>query len=318
MKRFMTMKSLLLFVVLSAIVYSILILVGDYQKIAEHLQIINIVVIPVILFLTFLDDLLRFFKWDFFLKNLKIKVPIKISFLTFFSGLSMSITPGKVGEVLKSYLLKKTVGVKMRKSIMVVVFERMTDLLGLSILALIGAFSFLGSFYFIILIVILIFIVFFLFALLSSKKFFLKFSKILVRIPIVKNYVKYINNIYKSSKQLLSPKVLTTSTIISVISWFFECLGFYILLHALGTPLPILTVTFIFSFSSIFGSIIFLPGGLGAAESSFVTLLLLSGLTIATASLATILIRLCTLFWGIFIGTVSLAITNRVINKKRN
>jgi uncharacterized membrane protein YbhN (UPF0104 family) len=76
-------------------------------------------------------------------------------------------------------------------------------------------------------------------------------------------------------------------------------------------------VTFIFSFSSIFGSIIFMPGGLGAAESSFVALLLLTGLTITTASLATILIRLCTLFWGIFVGVVSLTITNRHISKKR-
>ena len=307
-----------MFLALAVLIYSVLIVLGDYNKISNQFSMLNLWIIPVVLFFAWLDDFIRFFKWDYFLKKLGIKVPRKISFLTFFSGLSMSITPGKVGEVLKSYLLKKTVGVKMRKSIMVVVFERLTDVLGLSILALIGAFSFLGSFYFIALIIILIFSIFFLLALLSSKRFFLKFSKILVKLPVVKNYVKYIGNIYKSSKQLLTPKVLSISTIISVVSWFFECLAFYILLYALGAPLPILTVTFIFSFSSIFGSIIFVPGGLGAAESSFVALLILSGLSMPTSSLATILIRLTTLFWGIFLGIVSLAIINRNIGKRRN
>ena len=306
-------KNLIMFLALSVIIYSIMIVVSDYNKISDQFMLLNLWVIPVVLFFAWMDDFIRFFKWDYFLKKLGIKVPWKISFLTFFSGLSMSITPGKVGEVLKSYLLKKTVGVKMRKSIMVVVFERLTDVLALSILALIGAFSFSSNPYFIILIAFLMFAVFFSFALLSSKKFFLKFSKVLVRIPVVKKYVKYISNIYKSSRQLLTPKVLATSTIMSVVSWFFECLAFYILLQALGAPLPILTVTFIFSFSSIFGSIIFMPGGLGAAESSFVALLLFAGLTMPTASLATILIRLCTLFWGIFLGIVSLTITNRII-----
>jgi uncharacterized protein (TIRG00374 family) len=206
----------------------------------------------------------------------------------------------------------------MRKSVMVVVFERLTDVLGLAILALIGAFSFINSLYFVALIAFLIFVVFFVFLILSSKRFFFKFSKILIKIPIVKKYVKYIKGIHKSSSQLLSPITLTTSTLMSVVSWFFECLGFYILLQALGTPLPMLTVIFIFSFSSIFGSIFFVPGGLGAAKSSFVALLLLAGLSIASASLATILIRLTTLFWGILLGIVSLAITNRIISKGKN
>ena len=311
-------KNLVMFLAIAVVVYSAMIVLSDYNKISDQFNMLNLWVIPVVLFFAWLDDFIRFFKWDYFLKKLRIKAPRKISFLTFFSGLSMSITPGKVGEILKSYLLKRTVGVKMRKSIMVVVFERLTDILGLSILALIGAFSFLDNLYFIALISVLMFSIFFLLALLSSKRFFMKFSKILLRLPIVKNYVKYIDNIYKSSKQLLSPKVLVISTTMSVVSWFFECLAFYILLQSLGAPLPILTVIFIFSFSSIFGSIIFVPGGLGVAESSFVALLLLSGLSIATSTLATILIRLCTLFWGIFLGIVSLAIINRIIAKKRN
>jgi uncharacterized protein (TIRG00374 family) len=310
-------KNIIFFLILSIIIYSFLIVIGDYQKISEELMSLNLWILPVVMFFAWLDDFIRFFKWDYFLRRLNIVVPKKLSFFIFFSGLSMSITPGKVGEVLKSYLLKRAKGIKIRKSIMVIVFERLTDVLGLAILALIGVFTFINNSYFLVLISILIFMLFFTFILLSSKKVFLKLSKFLVKLPVMKKYVKYIDNIYKSSKTLLSPKILTVSTLMSVVSWFSECFGFFILMHALGSPIPILTAVFIFSFSSIFGSIIFLPGGLGAAESSFVALLLFVGIALTTASLATILIRLCTLFWGIFIGIISLAITNRMIGKNK-
>jgi uncharacterized protein (TIRG00374 family) len=309
--RMFKVKNLVFFLALSVVIYSILIAIGDYSKISEQFETLNLLVIPVIMFLAWVDDFIRFLKWDYFLKKIKLKVRKKLSFLIFFSGLTMSITPGKVGEVLKSYLLKKTSGIKMRRSIMVVVFERLTDVLGLSILALIGAFSFINSTYFVFLVGFLMFAIFFVIVLLSSKRFFLKFSKILKKIPVVKRYMRYIGDIYKNSRQLLSPKVLTISTLMSVVSWFFECLAFYILLQALGAPLPLLAVTFIFSFSSIFGSILFVPGGLGVAEGSFVGLLLLSGLTIELATLSTILIRLFTLFWGILIGLICLLIVNR-------
>jgi len=311
--KILNIRSLISFLILTVIIYSILIIVGDYQKISEELMTLNLWIIPAVMFFAWLDDFIRFFKWDYYLRRLNIKIPKKLSFFIFFSGLSMSITPGKIGEVLKSYLLKKARGIKMRKSVMVVVFERLTDVLGLAILALLGAFTFINNSYFLVLISILISLLFIAFMMLSSKRVFLKLSKILVKIPFVKKYVKYINNIFKTSKSLLSVKVLAFSTLISVVSWFSECFGFYILMQALGSPIPILTAMFIFSFSSIFGSIIFLPGGLGASEGSFVALLLFVGVSLATASLATILIRLCTLFWGIFIGIVSLTLLNRMI-----
>ena len=311
------MESLLFFVILSVIVYTVLIFIGDYQKISESLQLINIWVIPLVLLLAFMDDFIRFLKWEYFLRKLNIRISLKISFLIFFSGLSMSITPSKVGEVLKSYLLKKVKGVKIRKSIMVVVSERLTDVLALGILSLIGIASFFSYTYFLILISILLVLLFFVFSVLTNKKLFFKFYKIFLKIPIIKNYMRYVKHIHKTSKILLSFKSLTFATTISVFSWFLECLAFYILLYSLGYPIPLLSAVFIFSFSSIFGSALFFPGGLGAAESSFVLLLLLSGISITIASLSTILIRLCTLFFGVFLGIVSLLIINKLIRTRK-
>jgi len=43
--------------------------------------------------------LLRFLRWAFYLRVLKIDAPGRVSVLVFLSGLAMSITPGKAGEL---------------------------------------------------------------------------------------------------------------------------------------------------------------------------------------------------------------------------
>ena len=52
----------------------------------------------------------------YYLKLLDIKISASDSKSIFFSGLAMSATPGKLGELLKSYLLKKITDVPVSKS----------------------------------------------------------------------------------------------------------------------------------------------------------------------------------------------------------
>lgn len=58
------------------------------------------------------------------------------------SGLVMSVTPGKMGELLKSYLVKQVNGTSISKTAPIVFAERATDFLSLTIMALIGAYYF--------------------------------------------------------------------------------------------------------------------------------------------------------------------------------
>jgi uncharacterized protein (TIRG00374 family) len=87
---------------------------------------------------TLASYVVRFFKWQFFLKTLGIRVPWKDSLNLHFIGLSMSITPGKVGELLKSYLLKNIAGVEMARSAPAVFADRLTDLFAMLCLVGVG------------------------------------------------------------------------------------------------------------------------------------------------------------------------------------
>jgi uncharacterized protein (TIRG00374 family) len=151
--------------------------------------------------------------------------------------------------------------------------------------------------------------------LLTNRKIFLKISKLLYKVPVAKKYVKHIEEIYDNSKNILSFKSITIATTISVVSWFSECFAFYILLNSLGVTFSIQAASFVFAFSSIFGNALPLPGGLGATEGSFVGLLLLNGVSLSTATFSTVIIRICTLFFGLAIGIIALMRVNKIINK---
>ena len=87
--------------------------------------------------------LLRFAKWELSLHWLRVREQAPNltrgrSLLIYLAGLSMSVTPGKVGEVLRSMLLKASDGVPFTRTAPVVVADRLTDLVALVLLAAVG------------------------------------------------------------------------------------------------------------------------------------------------------------------------------------
>lgn len=110
---------------------------------------------------------------------------------------------------------------------------------------------------------------------------------------------------YESAYTLFRLKNLIVAILISVVSWGFECLAMYFVLEGFNVNVSILLSTFVFSFSSLVGAISMIPGGLGVAEGSFAGLLILSGITKGIAASATVIIRFCTLWFGVLIGWIT-------------
>lgn len=296
-------KKFLLFIFLGVVVFGALLFVGDFKEIGRQAENISPYTIYAIIILTLVNDFLRFVKWEYLLHNLNIRLGLKKSALIFISGFSMTVTPGKIGEVMKSYLIKESSGIKIRESIGAIFFERIFDVTGVLLLTMFGLSTFFGQ----IPIIILISAVFISFLLvLSNEKIFMKIIDGLSGFRLTEKISAYLKDMYSSSKILLSPKILVTATLLSAFSWFFECAALWILLNSLGFNISIEVATFIFAFSSIFGAVLVLPGGIGAAEGSFMALLTLAGVGLASASLVTIIIRLGTLWFNVALGILAL------------
>ena len=113
---------------------------GDFNQISRRLAHFPVLYLVAALALAALNYCLRYLRWSYYLQVLKIRVPFRVSSLVFLSGLAMSITPGKMGEFLKSYLLRDRCQVPIAASAPVVLMERLTDVTPVILLGLIGLF----------------------------------------------------------------------------------------------------------------------------------------------------------------------------------
>ena len=110
------------------------------------------------------------------------------------------------------------------------------------------------------------------------------------------------------AKQLT--QVFRGAIAIGIVSWLGEGLAYYIVLVGFGAPLGLTAAwqaVFIFSVSTIIGAVVATPGGLGATEASLVALSQsIYGLDRTAATAAALVIRLCTLWFGVGIGLLCL------------
>jgi uncharacterized protein (TIRG00374 family) len=282
---------------------------GDFTALQRSFTRFEWSYLPLILGLTFLGYMLRFMKWEVFLRTIDIRISIKNSLIIFLSGMSMAITPGKAGEILKSFLLKSSEKVDIARTAPVMFAERLTDLLAMILLASWGVTRFsngvrLLAFTFLILISVVL--------LMQNKRFCLGILYKFKKYTAISGILDRLEVLYESSHALLRFKVVFYTTIISTASWFLECLSFYFVLQGFGLNRSVLDALFIFSFSSIAGAVSMLPGGLGITEASMTALMIGLGVDKSSAIAATMMGRFGTLWFGVIIGNIVL-----LVNQKR-
>src|SRR3990172_343903 len=130
---------LLVSLVFGLLVVLVLMVYADFSRIVDEFGRFRWAYVPAILALTMLNYVLRFVKWDYYMRLVGTRNVGRLdSFLLFFSGLSMVMTPGKVGEWLKSYLLREISGVPISRSAPIIIAERLTDGVAMGLLALGG------------------------------------------------------------------------------------------------------------------------------------------------------------------------------------
>ncbi|RXT04522.1 lysylphosphatidylglycerol synthase transmembrane domain-containing protein [Ammoniphilus sp. CFH 90114] len=257
---------------------------------------------------TFVGYLFRFAKWQLYIRSIGVYLSLKDSVLVFLSGFSMSITPGKAGEVLKSFLLKRMHQIDIARTAPIVLAERSTDLLAMVLLASIGVSRFSYGYY------VLGGTLLFLLALIliiQSRGLTLWMLSKLKQVKKLLKLAEKLEVFYESSYTLFHWRILSLATLISVVSWFLECISLYWVFKGLGISLGLLDAVFSFSFSSIAGAISMLPGGLGAAETSMVGILMTLGVEKGDAVAATLLGRFGTLWFGVFLGVATLIVSSR-------
>ena len=299
-------------IVLAGVIYLGFTIYANFTQVLNAFGQFNWLLLPALLFLSFLNYFTRFLKWDFYLSIIHVEIKKVDSFSTFMSGLIMSVTPAKLGEVLKSVLVKEITGIPISKTAPIILAERITDFLSLLVIAISGDYLFdyggkltiIVSIFF----VILIFII-------SNKKIALPIINFAERIPLIKKHIHNIQSAYESSYQLLKLGPLIQMTVLSLVAWGFECLGYYLILVNFDINFGIFWAFFSYSFSTIIGALSMLPGGLGLTEGSLTFLLVQKHVAMDIAVATTFIIRAVTLWFAVLVGIVSLILYQKRYGK---
>ena len=295
-------RNVLISLSVAGLLYLAFTIYANIDDVLSAFEAFNWLVLPLLLLLSLGNYFFRFLKWDYYLSILNIKIKKIDSFSIFMSGLIMSVTPGKMGELMKSYLVKEITGTPMSKTFPVVFVERITDFVSLIFITLIGAYVFnfgreiiigVGIFFLAVLLII------------SNRNIALHVIGLLGKIKFLKKHIEGMHNAYESSYLMLRPGPLFYSTIISLISWSFECLGYHIILINFNIEISFLWAAFSYGFATIVGAITMLPGGLGVTEGSLTFMLIRNNFPKDLAVASTFIVRVVTLWFALLVGILS-------------
>jgi uncharacterized protein (TIRG00374 family) len=275
---------------------------SDLGELAAALARFPLTLLGLLVLLTAGNQALRFVRWQRLLDALDVDLPTGASARIFTSGLAMILTPGKLGEVWKGWLVREENDTPLERTVPVVGIERLTDVLGLLALSLVGVVAFGGPLW---LWIALTLGLLGATALLRWEGFVLGVLGWLQALPLVGRLAGKLESFYRPSRALLEPRPFGAAMSLSVVGWALECLGMWLVLHGLGVDVSLAFAAFVFAAASILGAVSMLPGGLGVTEASMVGLLVQHGIAAGTATAATLLIRLTTLW---FVAGVALLV----------
>jgi uncharacterized protein (TIRG00374 family) len=305
-------RRILTLLIAAAALIAVVSAAGDLRDLGDRLASFGWWAFGLALLLSLANYAIRFVRWSLYLRHLDIEVPRTESAVVFVAGFALSITPGKVGELVKSYLLRALRGTPVTRSAPIVVAERVTDLIALVVLAALGVAAYgiaTGAVLAGAVVLGLGLVV------LASPRLCHAVVDAMTYPQFLRAFRERGRSFYDGIATLVRPRPLSWATALAVVAWGCECIGFAAILSAFpGTDVPLGLATLIYAASTIAGALSFLPGGLGVTEAGMTVLLTQThrGVDDATAVAAALLCRFATLWFAVLLGLVSMAIARRL------
>lgn len=217
--------------VLTVVVFAALFVLADAEKVIAAFSEFELWAFGAVVLLTTVGYGFRFAKWEFYLRELDVHVPLKTSLTVFFSGLMMVVTPGKAGEVWKAWLLRDEAGVPASRTTSVVGAERITDLLSLSLLAALGVVAYGRS----PAVLVAVAVVFALgIGLLQWRAGCLRLLSWVGSLPVIGDYAEGLETLYESTYKLFRLRPLSVATLLGIVAWGLEGVALWLTLRGFG------------------------------------------------------------------------------------
>jgi uncharacterized protein (TIRG00374 family) len=253
-------------VLLFALGFAAVSLIGGGRHALDIVQRIPARIVPLLLAFSLVNYLMRGIRWLLFSRVLRLDVPLASNALYYIAGFAMTTTPGKMGEIVRLYLLNRFHGCPYDKTAALLISDRLADGIATTLVVALtvafyahypagtaGAAVFAG-----LLVALVLRPAILLYAINEGFKRLHRWPRLFVRA----------RRAVRGLQSLAHPRVFAAALVMGAIGWSSEGLSFYVLLHALGAALSPAACVFIFGFAMLVGAASILPGGLGSTACS--------------------------------------------------
>jgi len=244
------------------------------------------------------NHLLRFARWHLMLRAEGHEVPARRGLAIFLAGLALLPTPAKAGVAARSLLLLDE-GVPVHVSLAAYFAERLTDLLGLAILAgLLLASMVEGNVWALMLAIGLVGVV-----LVRTAPATCRLAAPRVaRWPVVARALDWLARFFDDAARMLAGWRLPAFVLLGLMANAVTGVLLWFALLDSGTPVDATFATGVLAVSHLSGSISMLPGGLGGFELAMLAQLSAVGVEPAAALVGVALVRIVTLWGSVLVG----------------
>ncbi len=260
----------------------IILLKINISQLVDMLFHINISYLLLAVILNIPQLFFKSYRWNFLLKQQGINYSSLQSFRVYLSSVYIGVvTPGRIGEFVKTLYLKSDKGISLSKGFSSVLLDRLFDLYFLIIMGFLGIWQLdiLGKFSDALL--ILSVAVLFTPLIMLNKHLVRKFTKILYKITVIKidkrKLEESFDEFYSGISQLIDIRLL--------VSGLLTCMGYciffiqsYLLVLAMDLSINFITITLFMAISNLITFIPISISGLGTRDAILIYLFSLIGL----------------------------------------
>lgn len=299
--------SLLFSVVLAVVIYGAMALFADGQAVWAAVIGLPWQLWLAILLLSLGNYLLRFWRWQIYIGQ---KLPCSQHLPIYLAGFSLTTTPGKAGEAMRSLYLGQ-LGVAHSRSLAALLVERILDLFAILLMALYGLFVlFADNQAARLAVLISAAMIAFAFIIIQLPQEKLLQWRLIKHLPRrVFGLVRSASALLEQARDLLRLRLLLLGLLIGLVSWGLEVYGLQLVMQSYQPELShIALAVAVYGMGILLGSLSMSPGGLGASEFVMASLLVLAGFELPAAIAITTICRLATLWFAVLVGLLSMLV----------
>jgi uncharacterized protein (TIRG00374 family) len=294
-------------------VFAISVALIGFDTLAAHLSKLDAFTLGICLLLVAWQLGCRFLRWFFYVRRLGVKISLPEAFLYHGAGLGMTLTPGRLGELLRLWFLEQRFAAPYRRTAGLYLADRISDAVGYLILFAVGSTAYAagssitwGALFLVVTMML---------AIMHPRPVIAMLNAAYAISGMGRRLVPWLRRAIRNASTLFRPTVFLPGVCIGTVGWLGPPGVLTLSLSQMGVEFGLLKACAIYAVAALTGGSTMAPGGVGGTEAALTGLLLASNISLDTAVSAVIITRAAFLLLPVGLGLLLLPVAMRVAGR---